>query len=319
MKQRSIWRAVSRILLGYQALIAAAVTALGVWVIAGAWGCGPDCGVGGAFLGILGFVWVTQAVVAGVAVVILFVLTTNWASRRAAVANIIVEGLLLLPAIRFLELMGPFGLPGPGKYAIGAAIGGAVVIATLGILELFASDRWLISHRSIAVVCLVAIPFAAASLPGLASAYSSAQIGSDGFPVAPVTAQFVQDHGSKLPLAYPGSNLTYTRASAESKTFNRYRMASWEERLAKNGLKASVEVWYQRSLGDAGWQQILGKPAGCQDDFVMVFVRGSRERVSVLVTNDGVGEIVVDYQITPSAKPLMGDPTADHRYCTGQY
>ena len=127
MKRRSIWRAVSRILLGYQALIAAVVTAFGAWVISGAWGCGPACGVGGAFLGILGFVWVTQALVAGVAVVILFVLTTNWASRGAAVANIIVEGLLLLPAIRFLELMGPVGLPGPGKYAIGVAIGAAVV------------------------------------------------------------------------------------------------------------------------------------------------------------------------------------------------
>jgi len=32
-----------------------------------------------------------------------------------------------------------------------------------------------------------------------------------------------------------------------------------------------------------------------------------------------VGEIVVDYQITPSQKPLSGDPTADLRYCTGQY
>jgi len=318
MKRQSIWRVVSCILLGYQALIAAAVTAFGAWIISGAWGCGPDCGVGGAFLGILGFVWVTQALVAGVAVVILFALTTKWASRGAAVANIIVEGLLLLPGIRFLELMGRFGLPGPGKYAIGVAIGGAVVIVSLGILELFASDRWLTSHRSIAVVCLVAIPFVAASLPGLASAYSSAQIGSAGFPVGPVTAQFVQDHGSKLPLAYPGSNLTYTRASAESKTFNRYRMASWEERLAKNGLKADAEVWYQRSLGDAGWR-LLCDSGGCQDTVEMVFVRGSRECVTVLVTNDGVGEIVVDYQITPSQKPLSGDPTADRRYCIGQY
>jgi hypothetical protein len=39
----------------------------------------------------------------------------------------------------------------------------------------------------------------------------------------------------------------------------------------------------------------------------------------VLVTSDGAREIVIDYQITPSAKPLSGDPTADHRYCTGQY
>jgi hypothetical protein len=318
MKRRSIWRAVSRILLGYQALIAAAVIAFGAWVTSGAWGCGPDCGVGGAFLGILGFVWVAQALVAGVAVVILFALTTNWASRGAAVANIIVEGLLLLPAIRFLEVMGPFGLPGPGKYAIGAAIGAAVVIVTLSILELFASDRWLTSHGSIAVVCLVVIPFAAASLPGLASAYSSAQIGSDGFPVGPVTAQFVQDYGSKLPVACPGSNLTYTRASAESKTLNRYRMAYWKERLAKNGLRADAEAWYQRSLGDAGWR-LLCNSGGCQNDVEMVFVRGSRECVTVLVTNDGVGEIVVDYQITPSEEPLSGHPTADRHYCSGQY
>jgi hypothetical protein len=41
--------------------------------------------------------------------------------------------------------------------------------------------------------------------------------------------------------------------------------------------------------------------------------------VTVLVTNDGVGEIVVDYQITPSEEPLSGDPTADRRYCSGQY
>ena len=308
----------SRILLGYQALIAAAVTAFGAWIISGAWGCGPDCGVGGAFLGILGFVWMAQALVAGVAVVILFALTTNWASRGAAVANIIVEGLLLFPAIRFLEVMGPFGLPGPGKYAIGVAIGAAVVIVTVSILELFASDRWLTSHRSIAVVCLVAIPFAAASLPGLASGYSSAQIGSDGFPVGPVTARFVQDHGSKLPLAYPGSKLTYTRASAESKIFNRYRMASWEERLAKDGLKADAEVWYQTSLEDAGWR-LLCNSNGCQDDVEMVFVRGSRECVTVLVTNDGLGEIVVDYQITPSEKALSGDSAADRRFCSGQY
>jgi|GEM_PF-4964805 len=319
MKPRSIWREVSRILLGYQALIAVAVTAFGVWILSGAWGCKPNCGIGGAFLGILGFVWVSQALVGGVAVVILFVLTTRWASPRAAVANIIVEGLLLLPAIRFLEVMGPFGLPGPGKYAIGVAVGAAVVIVTLSVLELFASDRWLTSHRSIAVVCLVAIPFAAASLPGLASAYSSAQIGSDGFPVGPVTAQFVQDHGSKLPLAYPGSNLTYTRASAESKTFNRYRMASWEERLTNNGLKADVESWYQTSLGQAGWRRVVCRRSACPDDFVLVLVRGSRECLSVLVTSDGAGEIVIDYQITPSIKPLSGDPTADHRYCTGQY
>jgi hypothetical protein len=316
--RRSIWRAASRVLLGYQALIAAAITAFGVWIASGASGCRPDCGVGGAFLGILGFVWMAQAVVAGVAVVILFALTTNWASRGAVVANIIVEGLLLLPAIRFLEVMGPFGVPGPGKYAIGVAIGAAVVIVALSILELFASDRWLTSHRSIAVVCLVVIPFAAASLPGLASAYSSAQIGSDGFPVGPVTAQFVRDHGSKLPLGYPGSNLTYTRASAESKTFNRYRMASWEERLAKNGLRANAEAWYQSSLRDAGWLRLCNA-GGCQKDVEMVFFRGSRECVTVLVTNDGVGEIVVDYQITPSQKPLSGDPTADLRYCTGQY
>jgi hypothetical protein len=262
---------------------------------------------------------VTQALVAGVAVVILFVLTTRWASRGAAVANIVVEGLLLLPAVRFLELMGPFGLPGPGRYALGVAIGAAVIIVTLGILGLFVSDRWLTSHRSFAVTCLVVIPFAVATLPGLASAYSSAQIGSDGFPVGPVTAQFAQDHGSRLQLAYPGSRVTYTSASAESKTFNRYRMASWEERLTNNRLKADVEAWYQTSLGDAGWRRVVCRPGGCPDDFVLVLVRGSRECLSVLVTSDGAGETVIDYQITPAAKPLSGDPTADHRYCTGQY
>jgi hypothetical protein len=319
VKKRSIWRTVSRILLGYQALIAAAVTAFGVWILAGAWGCTPDCGAGAAFLGLLGFAWVTQALVAGVVVVILFVLTTRWASPGAAVANIVAEGLLLLPALRFLELMGPFGLPGPGRYALGVAIGAAVIIVTLGILELFVSDRWLTPHRSITVTCLVVIPFAAASLPVLASVYSSAQIGSDGFPIGPVTAQFVRDHGSKLPLAYPGSRVTYTSASAESKTFNRYRMASWEERLTNNRLKADVEGWYQTSLGDAGWRRVVCRPGGCPDDFVLVLVRGSRECLSVLVTIDGAGEIVIDYQITPSAKPLSGDPTADHRYCTGQY
>ncbi len=133
-----------------------------------------------------------------------------------------------------------------------------------------------------------------------------------------MTAQFVQDQGSKLPLAYPGSHVTYTRASAESKTFNRYRMASWEEQLAKNGLKADAVAWYQRSLEDAGWRLICNS-SGCQDDLEMVFVRESRECLTVLVTTDGVGGIVVDYQITPSEKPLSGVPTADRRYCTGQY
>jgi hypothetical protein len=96
-------------------------------------------------------------------------------------------------------------------------------------------------------------------------------------------------------------------------------MASWEERLTNNHLKADVEGWYQASLGDAGWQRVVCRPGGCPDDFVLVLVRGSRECLSVLVTTDGAGEIVIDYQITASAKPLSGDPTADHRYCTGQY
>jgi hypothetical protein len=317
-RPRSIWRAVSRVLLGYQVLIAAAITAFGAWIAIGAWGCGSGCGVGAAFLGVLGFVWVTQALVAGVAVTVLFVLTTRSASRGAAVANIVVEALLLLPAFRFLEVMGRFGLPGAGLYALGAAIAATVVIIILGILELFASDRWFTSHRSIAVACLAAIPFVVTILPGIASAYSSAQIGSDGFPVGPVTTQFVQEHGSKLDVAFPGSHLTYTRATAESKTFNRFRMASFEERLAKDGLRADAEAWYQSSLRDAGWQRLCNA-GGCQKDVEMVFFRGSRECVTVLVTSDGVGEIVIDYQITPSQKPLSGDPTADLRYCTGQY
>ena len=318
-QRRSIWRAASRILLVYQALVAAAVITFGGWIAAGALACKSQCEFGAVGLGLVGFLWLAQALMAAVLVVVLLVLTTTWSSKGAAVANIIVEALLLLPALRFLDLMGPFGLPGVGLYLLGAAIGAAVVIAALSGLELFASDRWFTLHRPIVVASLVAIPFAAASMPGLASAYTSAQIGSDGFPIGPVTAQYVQDHGSKLPLAYSGSTVTYKNATAETKTFNRYRMASWEERLAKNGSKADAELWYQRSLGGAGWREIFCKPDGCQDDFVMVFVRGSRECVSVLVTNDGVGEIVVDYQIAPSPKPLSGDSTADHRYCTGQY
>lgn len=96
-------------------------------------------------------------------------------------------------------------------------------------------------------------------------------------------------------------------------------MAFWEERLTNNGRKADVEGWYQTSLGDAGWRRVVCRPGGCRDNFVSVFIRGSRECLSVLVTSDGAGEIVIDYQITPSTKPLSGGPTADHRYCTGQY
>jgi hypothetical protein len=317
-RQRSVWREVSRVLLGYQALVAVAVTVFSLWLVSAGFGCGSQCGLE-ALIGVLGFVWLAQAIVAGVAVITLFVLTTRWASRGAPIAILVVEALLFLPAIRFYELMGPFGLPEFGRYAIGAAIGAALAIVVLSILELLASDRWLTSHRSMAVALFAAIPFAAAAVPDLASAYSSAQIGADGFPVGPVTAQFVRDRGSKLPIAYPGANVTSTAASAEGKDFNRYRMASWEERLAKNGPKADAELWYQQSLEGAGWRLLPCAPSACKYDFELVFSRGTRECLTVLVTSDGVGQIVVDYEITPSAKPLSGDPTADRRYCTGQY
>ena len=88
---------------------------------------------------------------------------------------------------------------------------------------------------------------------------------------------------------------------------------------SNNRLKADVEGWYQTTLGAAGWRRVVCRPGGCPDDFVLVLIRGSRECLNVLVTIDGAGEILIDYQITPSAKPLSGDPTADHRYCTGQY
>ena len=319
--RRSIWRTAVRILLGYQALVAAAVALFGAWIALSPAACTaqcraePEAGLVLGLLGFLGFVWLGQALVAGTAVVVLFVLTTRWKSLGAAVANIIVEAVLLFNALGFLDAMGPFGVPEAGRYALGAAIGAAVAIILLSTLDLFTSDRWRPSHQSIVVACLAAIPFVAASIPGLAGAYSSAQIGSDGFPVGPVTAQFVQDRGSKLPLAYPGSSITYTNATAESKTFNRYRMASWEERMANNGRQAVVDAWYQQSTKDAGWHEIPCGSDSCQ----MIFVRGSRECLRVLVTSDGAGEIVINYLITPSAKPLSGDQTADQRYCAGQY
>ena len=164
----------------------------------------------------------------------------------------------------------------------------------------------------------MALPFAAASIPTLASSYSSSQVGSDGFPVGPVTAEFVQDRGSKLPLLYPGSVVSGTRATGESKTLNRHRMASWEETLGKNGPSADVQAWYERTLVDGGWQEISCQP-GFQNAVVMVFVRGSRETVRVLVTGDGVGGIVIDYQITPSAEPLRPYQTASQLPCASPH
>jgi hypothetical protein len=316
----SVWRKASLVLLGYQILVAVATIVLAAWLVISGLGCapGPAC-VAGGLIAALGFVWIGQALVAGVVAAVLFRLTLAWSSQGAAIVTIILEGLGLFPAMAFLNVLEPFGVPGPGLYAFGAVVAAAIWLVLLGVLELFVSDIGLAPHRLILLAALVVIPFAGAAVPGLSSAYASAQIGPDGFPVGAVTAEFVEAHGSKLPLRYPGSKITYTSATAESKMLNRYRMASWDERMAKNGLKADEQAWYQRSLGDAGWRQIFCKPGGCQDDFMMVFVKGSRECVSVLVTNDGVGEIDIDYQITPSAKPLSGDPTADHRFCTGQY
>src|SRR2546423_9265498 len=97
---RSIWRAAARILLAYQALIAAAVMAFGAWIGSAAAACQPDCGVVGAFLGLLGFVWVSQALGAGAAVVVFFGLSTVLASLGAGVGALVASGVLVLPATR---------------------------------------------------------------------------------------------------------------------------------------------------------------------------------------------------------------------------
>jgi len=150
-RRRSIWRTSAQILIGYQALVAFAAAAFGAWIAFSAQACTADCGLASALFGVLGFGWLAQGLVASVAFATLFALTSTWSSRGVAIANIIVEALLIFPAITFLELMRRFGLPGPGLYALGVAIGGAFIIILLSGLDLFASDTWLSSRRLIAI------------------------------------------------------------------------------------------------------------------------------------------------------------------------
>jgi hypothetical protein len=267
----------------------------------------------------LGLVWLVQTVVAVGVVALLFRLTLKWSSRGAAATSLILEGLGVIPAIGFLDLIRNAGVPALGLYAFGVAVAAAICIVLLSALELSVSDSIVSSHGVIAVVSIVAIAFVAAAVPRLATAYSSAQIGADGFPVGPVTSQFVEAHGSKLPLLYPGSVIRNTSATGETRTLNRSRLASWGETLQENGRIAEVRAWYRESLEAAGWREISCQGSLCTDGDGIVFARGSRECLVVLVVGDGVGRVDIGYQITPSGKPLSGNTSADLRYCTGQY
>jgi hypothetical protein len=252
-------------------------------------------------------------------VAVLFRLTLKWSSRGAPVTSIILEGLGILVAITFLGVIRYAGVPELGLFAFAVAIAAAGCIILLSALELFVSDRFVRPHRLIAIASVVAMAFAAAAVPRLATAYSSAQIGPDGFPVGPVTAEFVTSHGSKLPLQYPGSVVKNTTAIGETKTFNRFRLATWGETLGKTAGIAEVQAWYRQSLEAGGWQEISCQPGGCANTDGAVYVRGSRECLTVFVSGGGVGSIDIGYQITPSSKPLSGNQSADLRYCTGQY
>lgn len=146
MRRGSIGRTATLILFGYQGLIAAAATAFGAWIVFSAATCPSDCRAqpeAGLVLGIVvavGFVWLAQTLVVCAAIVSLLYVTYTRPSRGVALTTVIVEGLLIVPAIRFMDLMVGIGIPELGRYAVAAAIGAALVVVLLSALELFASD-----------------------------------------------------------------------------------------------------------------------------------------------------------------------------------
>lgn len=314
----TLWRYTSRSLLAYQTLVAIAVVGFGAWLTIGAINCPASCGLGGLGLLVLGVTWLVGGLLATAMLCALIVIGYRWRSRGALVVTIAGEALLLLPEIRFHDLMQPFGLPQIGLYLLAAAMAANGLVIVLSLTTLLVPID-VGRHTGLAVGALTVIPFLVAGVAPAVTAYSSAQIGQDGLPVGPVTADFIQRRAASLPLRYPGTTVVDSRASAEDKVFNRYQMASASLVLKVDGLKAAEQAWYESSLASNGWTAIQCRPGGCPDDFMTVFRRGSRECISLLITNDGVGSININYQIAPSGWPFTGDPTTDHRRCTDQY
>jgi hypothetical protein len=313
----AVWRLTTRVLLIYQALIALIPIGLGSWLTVATIGC-QSCDLAGPFMALLGLTWAVGGAICAVILISLVVWGCRSCSKRLLVITLVAEALLTWPAAMFHDVMRPFGLPEIGLYLVGAAITAAVVIVLLsGLSLLMAGDRFAGKALPIAAM-VIALPFIAAGIGPVTTAYSSAQIGPDGLPVGPVTAEFIQQRAKTLPLRYPGTTLIDSRASAEEKVFNRYQMASARLMLRVEGREADEQAWYQSSLASNGWMAIQCAPGGCQD-FMTVFRRGTRECISLLISGDGVAQIEVNYQIAPSGWPFTGDPTTDHRRCTNQY